>query len=269
MPKISFLGCFQIHKDRPHWEGIKQGCKDNGVDAEFIDIRRNKQIVNGDIGIACTRDALSFLGDFNKRLWWHCDYESKLQDAKLNAILLSSPNLEVLSNSNVPIYYLPQGCLRNSFIKTERTKDICFLGNMTRGRDITRTDFLKELAKDFEIDFIEDRPLIKDLRDIYPKYKIALSLNARDDIYSTSNRPYLIQGYSGFCLARENLLMRGMFDKGVVYFKDLEDAKEKIKYYLENYKDRENIRYDGWLEIQEKHLYKHRIKRLLEIIDYV
>ncbi len=264
--KITFLGCFEIHKGRPHWEGIKEGCRELGVNAEFIGIRKNPQRVDGDIGIALTRDATNYLGDFNKKYWWQCDYESEIDGKNFDGVILSSPNYEVLNNSNCPFWFLPQASPRCDYIKTERKKDLVFLGNINRGRARERTKFLMELSKHFSIDFVQDRYTIQDLKEIYPQYKIALSLNFRDDVFSTSNRPFLIMGFSGFCLARENPLMKRMFDN-VVYFRDLEDACKKIEYYLKHDEERENIRYNQWLEIQNKHLYSHRIKRLLEICD--
>ena len=265
--KISFLGCFEIHKGRPHWEGIKQGCKDLNVNAEFIDTRRHREKVNGEIGIACMRDATNYLGDFSKKILWHCDYETDInEDPKLNAICLTSPNYQIMSKVKRKIYFLPQGSPRASWEKRERKKDLVFIGDLDYGVHKERTKLLMKLKERYNLDLFEKDHW--DLKNIYPNYKIALSMNWNDTVYSTSNRPFLIMGHSGFCLAKDNPMMREMFNH-VVYFKDFEDACKKIDYYLSHEDERENIRYAQWLEIQEKHLYKHRIKRLLEICDIV
>jgi spore maturation protein CgeB len=55
--------------------------------------------------------------------------------------------------------------------------------------------------------------------------------------------------------------------KHLVWYNDLEDLKEIIKYYLENEKEREYIAFNGQKEVYQKYTYKKSIERILRDIE--
>ena len=59
-----------------------------------------------------------------------------------------------------------------------------------------------------------------------------------------------------------------MFKSGehLVIYKDIEDLRAKVSYYLKNDAERKRIAGNGRREVLEKHTYRHRVKAILDIV---
>jgi len=78
-----------------------------------------------------------------------------------------------------------------------------------------------------------------------------------------------VLGSGGFCLARglkdlaEYKLVEG---KDIVTFTDINDLKDKIKYYLANPDECDEIAQSGSRKVKESHSFKHRAESILKAI---
>lgn len=94
-------------------------------------------------------------------------------------------------------------------------------------------------------------------------------LNIHDEtVYAGNLRLYEATGV-GSCLLTDNLLgLNEIFDidKEVVGFRNVDEAIEKIKYYLENDEERENIAKAGQKRTLDNYTYEHRAKVIYETL---
>ncbi len=96
---------------------------------------------------------------------------------------------------------------------------------------------------------------------------ICLGLNAGYEMEGCwSNRIYWILGAGGFCLMKRVPGMDGMFRDGehLVYFESLEEALDKIGYYLRHPEERERIRRRGYEYVHRYHTYTARCREFLD-----
>ena len=71
-----------------------------------------------------------------------------------------------------------------------------------------------------------------------------------------------------FLLTNELDTLPHLFKDGVhlVTYKDLDDAIDKAKYYIEHDAEREKIAAQGHEEFMKKHTYMHRLKTVCDIV---
>jgi len=84
-----------------------------------------------------------------------------------------------------------------------------------------------------------------------------------------SDRVYLTLGHGGFLLTRyvQGLEHEFKNEEHLVWWHDYNDLKNKINYWLPKEKERKEIASKGYLEVQTKHTYDLRLKKMLEIIN--
>jgi len=97
-------------------------------------------------------------------------------------------------------------------------------------------------------------------------YKIHFNKNIRDDI---NYRTFETCGCGTFLLTNYTPNLEKLFDIGkeIVIYEDLNDLDEKVKYYLDNPQEREDIAELGYKRVKKEHTYFERCKKLIEIIN--
>jgi spore maturation protein CgeB len=107
---------------------------------------------------------------------------------------------------------------------------------------------------------------------IFFSSKINLALHFQDGkvpCYQASPKVFEILACKGFMICDDQKDVRALFEDGkhLVIFKDINDLREKIKYYVGHEQERSRIAGQGFEEVAMKHTYKNRMEQMLEIIQ--
>ena len=203
------------------------------------------------------------------KIFWSIDSHCVLQQHQYLCQLL---NIDILLNSTegyIPYY---NGLVKNSYwfpnsypddlmypLDIEKNINIGFCGNvLNRGHVI---DSLSEYNIKKDIFVIGD-----DMVNSINSYKIHLNCNIADDI---NYRTFETCGCKTMLLTNYTPGLEKLFDIGkeIVVYDSLEDLNNKVRYYLENENERNQIAEAGYLRVKNEHTYYHRSKRLIEIIN--
>jgi len=176
-----------------------------------------------------------------------------------------------------------------SMLKPDPTIDVSFIGGIGAYHK-KRTEFLMKLASSVKIDFwgygFESSNLIKTfLKHVITKFRFynnynglawgtdmysaignsKISINVHGDIakeYSVNMRMFEATGMGSLLLTEKTDYLNNFFDpeKEVITYNNVDEAKEKIKYYLENDSERIKIAKAGQERTFKDYNYKTLIK---------
>jgi len=159
------------------------------------------------------------------------------------------------------VYWLPLACdpeiHRRHHLPVEY--DLCFVGKIWRNRD----RITKELKKNFKV-FV-GRAYLHDMARIYSQSKMVLNISYKGDLNMR-----IFEAMSCGRLLLTNRIQNGLEElfrneKHLVIYENMEDLFEKVRYYLKEEREREKIALSGQKEVQAKHTYRHRVKRILDL----
>ena len=151
--------------------------------------------------------------------------------------------------------WLPHAAEPQAYPKKEiiNKYDVCFVGNINGYK---RVDFLDGMFKAFP-NFFFGKRLFEEAAEKFNQSKIVLNISIHDDI---NMRVFETLSTGSFLLTNELDTLPHLFKDGVhlVTYKDLDDAIDKAKYYIEHDAEREKIAAQGHEEFMKKHTYMHR-----------
>lgn len=164
--------------------------------------------------------------------------------------------------------------------KKEYCSDVCFVGSLTRKRQEmlkqVRNDSYKlriwgDIPQGLKInDFLKSYYLGKAYGDkmikIFNASKIVINFQPQDMISGGNMRTYEIAGSGTFQLTDKIDKERFEDGKNLVLFKDVNDLKRKIKYFLKNEGERKKIAEEGQKNVYKYHTYKNHFSYLLKYI---
>lgn len=162
--------------------------------------------------------------------------------------------------------------------KDELASDICFIGRLTQDRQKTLSG-LKEFNIKIWGDLLPEAPLNEEIKKVYKgiahgekMVKIYNSAKIAINIQSTMKcggnmRTFEIPACRTLQIADKVDSDFFTDKKDIVLFKNTEDLKKKIKYYLKNEEAREKIVETSYKRVQKEHTYEKRFKKLLKIIN--
>ncbi len=112
---------------------------------------------------------------------------------------------------------------------------------------------------------------VKEWVKIYNASKIALVIHYQDrktPSFQASPKVYEALACKCFVLVDRQKDIFSIFEDGkhLVSFKNINDLKKKIDYFLNHSKERKKIAAQGYQEVLKKHTYDHRIKKMFSII---
>tara|TARA_Y100001938_G_scaffold150954_1_gene244661 strand:- start:4580 stop:5470 length:891 start_codon:yes stop_codon:yes gene_type:complete len=156
---------------------------------------------------------------------------------------------------------------------SNRIKDFSFIGTTCPNKNCscgysTRSNYITRLQSDFK----NWKP---DITNIYWKEsltkvchlnKIMLAMPPATDLY-WSNRLYLLAGRGAFVLHPESYELKKQFGENLAMYKNYEELKDKINYYINNHEKRNNMAKKCQSIIVNEHSYFHRCKELSEILN--
>ena len=139
--------------------------------------------------------------------------------------------------------------------------DILFVGSILP----RRKKIIEQLKKEFNIE-VHNAYGIK-MTELFNRAKIVLNIHA-EDYLDTETRIFEALGCGAFVISEE-LSSENPFISGKDYIEvnSLEQMKNKIKYYLTNSIERNNIALSGYKEAIENHSYKNRAKQFINYFN--
>ena len=143
-----------------------------------------------------------------------------------------------------------------------------FIGTIGHGGYLEREQYLEKLKNDFsgwrphnKYDIFKEH-----LASVCRQTKIMLAMPPVTDHY-WSNRVYLLGGRSAFVLHPYSSELEKQFGDSMAFYKDYEELKEKIDYFLVNHEERQSMSQKAHSIILNEHSYFHRCEELVETFD--
>lgn len=178
------------------------------------------------------------------------------------------------------IRFLPQATEPEWGIRMNKVYDVSFIGTYNPWRE----EYLSVLKR-FNLNIWGDkrwyrsalvnctrggRVSLKEMKKIIKQTKINLNIffDNKTIIEGVSLRPYEITGSGGFLLSQFVKGYKDIFieDREMVSFKSPKEMVEKVRFYLNDDKNREMIAEQGYRRTLQEHTYTYRIMQLLKII---
>jgi len=169
-----------------------------------------------------------------------------------------------LPESKIKVFLSSFTSKRYKPLNIKKEIDILFLGYLTPRRRKCLSE-LRELGNDIRIISSYGR----EANELINKSKIVINIHSGKHS-DTETRVFETLGAKGF-LITEKLGDENPFKHGehLVECNDIKDMNEKIKYYLQNEKEREIISEKGCFEAEKNHTYDSRAKELIEMIKCI
>lgn len=221
-----------------------------------------------------------------KTLYWTWDWMQWPTVPEWHIRMLEGSDLHLTNDYNSvsdkfknKSYYFPMDITDEyPIFRSKSTKDVVFFGSCfeTGGR----IDLLKEVHKNFNLeiysqDFEKWKELGfnayppkwgQDLAKLISESKICLQISINNDIWGYwSNRVGKILSVQGFMLAKYVPGMEIFIGEAADYFNTIDEALEKIKFYLENENERKQV-INNTKNISWKFTSLQRIKELEALI---
>lgn len=201
----------------------------------------------------------------------HLTFEKKLEKAKNYDFVFCAQKdgMIKMKSKGINAFWIPLGFDEQIHRKYELKKeyDLAFVGNLNTKERIRLAQRYNNKYKTFmgKVDY-------KDISRIYSQSKIVLNWPIKNDI---NMRFFEALGSGSLLLskrikngedeiAKEGIHYIGFYSHLLFPWLDLD---RKIKFYLKNDRVREKIAYEGYLLAINELTYKHRVKKLLEIIN--
>lgn len=104
---------------------------------------------------------------------------------------------------------------------------------------------------------------------VFKQSKINLNITLRSIKSGIPLRAFDIMGSGGFLLSNFQADFLDSFVPGedFVYYESKEDLQQKIKYYLANEQERQEIAKNGHDKLTADHTYRHRVREMLSLVE--
>ena len=203
------------------------------------------------------------------KIFWSIDSHCVLQQHQELCKLLK---IDILLNSTESYIPMFEGLVKKSYwfpnsypddliypTNIDKTTDIGFCGNViNRGHLINHLDKYN-IKKDI---FIIGDDMVNSIN----SYKIHFNCNISNDI---NYRTFETTGCGTFLLTNYTPGLEKLFDIGkeIVVYESIVDMDNKVKYYLDNAEERNEIAKAGHERAKKDHTYYERAKKLIDIIN--
>lgn len=179
----------------------------------------------------------------------------------------------------VEAMYWPHGCIVKDVEYDERYNfDTIFVGDKHYAEPYKkRADLIDEISRKTQVEWInkgggdsdkERKQIWKDLGKIYYSSKTCLDISHFwDEPGYASGRYFYTSGLGGCAISKRFPECEELFPEGTkIYFDTIEEAVDKIKFYVNNEKERNEVKKKGKEWANKYHNYKLRFKQLFEKI---
>lgn len=140
--------------------------------------------------------------------------------------------------------------------------DVCFIGHINNEK---RIEFLDRMFKEFP-SFWYGQKLFNDAAKKFGESKICLNISHSDDL---NMRTFEVMGTGSFLLTEYVPSMEELFQDGVhlAWYKTIDEAIDKAKFYLKNEDLRNEIAKKGYQEVILNHTIDNRLDRMLQVCE--
>jgi len=159
--------------------------------------------------------------------------------------------------------------------------DVCFVGSLTKERKeilkrVQDDNYSLKIWGDIPFGSKLDRKLVsyyhgeafgEKMVKIFNAAKIVLNFQPTDMTHGGNMRSFEIPGCGAFQITNKVDPDFLIADKEVVLFKNISDLKGKIKYYLQNSRERLKIASNGFIKSHKLHTYQKHFKILFNLIN--
>lgn len=232
-------------------------------------------------------EQLKLLKPSIKIIGWNCDPTSfqNLNGQKYidNIFTCSNDIKNILIKNNflsvTKVNHMFEPDILKSIKFTSKKYDIVFFGQLSKKWYQERIDFFKYLIKnninitifgktDDEILKKYCKPAVygKEIYTIIKESKIVLNIHSNDSKFARNIRLFEVTGIGSMLLTDYKVNMDKLFKENieVITFKSFKDTLSKIKYYLENEEEREQIALNGQKRTINKYNYKILAKKIFK-----
>ncbi|MDP2939662.1 MAG: glycosyltransferase [Candidatus Omnitrophota bacterium] len=205
---------------------------------------------------------------------------------------------EVLKNIKIDapcVRSIPLACdpsIHKSLNLTQKERgyyasEVCFIGSLVSSLDARRIEILRHL-REFDLgiwgNWKEKDPLLyrfykkkhvylQEATKIYNSSDIALDIHiffgTDKKAFDINPRVFEATACGAFVLTNESSYLANLYeiDKEIVCYSDVQELKQKIKYYLNHPQDRKAIAKQGQKRAHAEHTYEKRLGKILSIIE--
>lgn len=154
-------------------------------------------------------------------------------------------------------------------ISSLKKYDLCFIGHINSGNRIEALDrMFNEVEKIRTVPgkdpaFFYGQRLFEEAAEKYCQSKIVFNISIKDDI---NMRVFETLSTKSFLLTNWIPTLGDLFEDGkhLVMYKTMDEAVDKMKYYLQHDSEREAIAEEGFKEVRSKHTFFHRAKQVMD-----
>lgn len=196
----------------------------------------------------------------------HLGYKYRMNKAKeFDHVFVNQKDaVEMFAKDGVKAKWLPHAVEPKAYPNKPiamKKYDIGFVGYVTFEK---RVDMLDKLFAAFP-NFYYGQALFEDCAEIYRKSRIVFNTAATDDL---NMRCFEATATGAFLLTEDIPTIHELFDVGkhLVTYKNMDDAIEKARYYIEHEDEREKIARAGMIHTLKNHTYQHRIIKMFKEI---
>jgi len=225
--------------------------------------------------------------------WWVDDpfrYPEVIKCAELfdYFFVFDSYHIERLNNAGMrQVHFLPCACDSDVFRKIEMSEkercfygsDISFVGDSNDRREevlgalvdynmkIWGTVWKKSKLRSYSP--VKRNVLPDELNKIYNNSKININIHHMQSVYGTNSRTFEIASSGGFQLTDYKSDIRNLFkiNSEIVCYEDINELREKVKYYLKHDAEREKIAISGMERSRRDHTYLNRMREVIKIVQ--
>jgi hypothetical protein len=196
----------------------------------------------------------------------HIGFDYRLDMAKkFEHVFVAQKNaVEAFAREGIKAEWLPHAVEPMAYPKQEfsfKEYDICFVGHINNDK---RIDFLDRMFKEFP-NFYYGQKLFEEAAVKFGKSKVCLNIAHSDDI---NMRNFEIMGTGSLNLTEYVPSMEDLFQDGVnvAWYKTLDEAVDKARYYVAHEDEREKIAQAGYDLVLSKHTIDHRVNKMLDVL---
>lgn len=164
------------------------------------------------------------------------------------------------------VSWFPLWATQNLEPVAEKDISVSFRGTLREDLHPGRRAFFEQISKEIAVDFAEGP-----FSDVYTRSKIVLNDSVKGDVNFR-----VFEGMISGAMLMSPRIGNGLEElfvdgKEVILYEDgnVEDALNKLKYYLENDSEREKISEAGRRKVKEYHSLQRRAEQLIEILHAV
>jgi len=243
-----------------------------------------------DVYIYCDdgRDEIRWIPPRPNAFWavdTHLGYEYRLWKAKQfdRVFVAQREAVEQFKNDGVTAEWLPLACHPPAHInkkemieggeididKLKREWDIAFVGFLHEGNGNgtnNRVEYLDKLFKAFPNSWLSVNVFFEEMALRFIKAKLGFNISIKDDL---NMRVFEVLSTGTALLSNRNVNgLDEFFEDGVDYFgfEGKEEMVQVAKYALEHDVIRKQVADSGFKKVRASHTYKHRMKRILEVM---